>query len=65
MFFSQTFISFLGRLGVWRIRQLGLALPKASFAVVLDRLIGTAVTTHCCSQLFRGCSAAVRAGRSR
>jgi uncharacterized membrane protein YbhN (UPF0104 family) len=45
MFFSQTFISFLGgdALRVWRIRRLGLALPKATSAVVLDRLIGTLV----------------------
>jgi uncharacterized membrane protein YbhN (UPF0104 family) len=45
MFFSQTFISFLGgdALRVWRIRQLGLGLAKATSAVVLDRLIGTLV----------------------
>jgi uncharacterized membrane protein YbhN (UPF0104 family) len=45
MFFSQTFISFLGgdALRIWRIRRLGLALPKATSAVVLDRLIGTLV----------------------
>jgi uncharacterized membrane protein YbhN (UPF0104 family) len=45
MFFSQTFISFLGGdvLRVWRIRQLGLEFPKATSAVVLDRLIGTVV----------------------
>jgi glycosyltransferase 2 family protein len=45
MFFSQTFISFLGgdALRIWRIRRLGLALPKATSAVVLDRLIGTVV----------------------
>jgi glycosyltransferase 2 family protein len=39
MFFSQTFISFLGgdALRIWRIRRLGLALPKAtqqSFLIV-------------------------------
>jgi glycosyltransferase 2 family protein len=45
MFFSQTFISFLGgdALRIWRIRRLGLTLPKATSAVVLDRLIGTLV----------------------
>jgi glycosyltransferase 2 family protein len=45
MFFSQTFISFLGgdALRVWRIRRLGLTTPKATSAVVLDRLIGTLV----------------------
>jgi glycosyltransferase 2 family protein len=45
MFFSQTFISFLGgdALRIWRIRRLGLPLAKASSAVVLDRLIGTLV----------------------
>jgi glycosyltransferase 2 family protein len=45
MFFSQTFISFLGgdALRIWRIRRLGLALPQATSAVVLDRLIGTVV----------------------
>jgi uncharacterized protein (TIRG00374 family) len=45
MFFSQTFISFLGgdALRIWRIRRLGLPLPKATSAVVLDRLIGTLV----------------------
>jgi uncharacterized membrane protein YbhN (UPF0104 family) len=45
MFFSQTFISFLGgdALRIWRIRRLGLALPKATSAVALDRLIGTLV----------------------
>jgi glycosyltransferase 2 family protein len=44
-FFSQTFISFLGgdALRIWRIRRLGLTLPKATSAVVLDRLIGTLV----------------------
>jgi hypothetical protein len=30
-------------LRIWRIRRLGLALPKATSAVVLDRLIGTLV----------------------
>jgi glycosyltransferase 2 family protein len=45
MFFSQTFISFLGgdALRIWRIRRLGLPLAKASSAVILDRLIGTLV----------------------
>jgi glycosyltransferase 2 family protein len=45
MFFNQTFISFLGgdALRIWRIRRLGLALPRATSAVVLDRLIGTVV----------------------
>jgi glycosyltransferase 2 family protein len=45
MFFSQTFISFLGgdALRIWRIRRLGLTLQKATSAVVLDRLIGTLV----------------------
>jgi glycosyltransferase 2 family protein len=45
MFFSQTFISFLGgdALRIWRIRRLGLALSKATAAVALDRLIGTLV----------------------
>jgi glycosyltransferase 2 family protein len=45
MFFSQTFISFLGgdALRIWRIRRLGLALPRATSVVVLDRLIGTVV----------------------
>jgi uncharacterized membrane protein YbhN (UPF0104 family) len=45
MFFSQTFVSFLGgdALRIWRIRRLGLALPQATSAVVLDRLIGTLV----------------------
>jgi glycosyltransferase 2 family protein len=45
MFFSQTFISFLGgdALRIWRIRRLGLALPKATSAVLLDRFIGTIV----------------------
>jgi hypothetical protein len=45
MFFSQTFISFLGgdALRIWRIRRLGLPLAKATSAVVLDRLIGTLV----------------------
>jgi uncharacterized membrane protein YbhN (UPF0104 family) len=45
MFFSQTFISFLGgdALRIWRIRRIGLTLPKATSAVVLDRLIGTLV----------------------
>jgi uncharacterized membrane protein YbhN (UPF0104 family) len=45
MFFSQTFVSFLGgdALRIWRIRQLGLALPRATSAVILDRLIGTLV----------------------
>ena len=45
MFFSQTFISFLGgdALRIWRIRGLGLPLAKATSAVLLDRLIGTLV----------------------
>jgi glycosyltransferase 2 family protein len=45
MFFSQTFISFLGgdALRIWRIRRLGLPLAKASSAVILDRLIGTLI----------------------
>jgi uncharacterized membrane protein YbhN (UPF0104 family) len=45
MFFSQTFVSFLGgdALRIWRIRELGLALPRATSAVILDRLIGTLV----------------------
>jgi glycosyltransferase 2 family protein len=45
MFFSQTFISFLGgdALRIWRIRRLGLTLQKATSAVVLDRLVGTLV----------------------
>jgi uncharacterized membrane protein YbhN (UPF0104 family) len=45
MFFSQTFISFLGgdALRIWRIRRLGLPLAKATSAVLLDRLIGILV----------------------
>lgn len=45
MFFSQTFISFLGgdALRIWRIRRLGLPLARATSAVLLDRLIGTLV----------------------
>jgi glycosyltransferase 2 family protein len=45
MFFNQTFVSFLGgdALRIWRIRRLGLPLPQATSAVILDRLIGTVV----------------------
>ena len=45
MFFSQTFISFLGgdALRIWRIRRLGLPLVEATSAVLLDRLIGVLV----------------------
>ena len=45
MFFSQTFISFVGgdALRIWRIRRLGLPLTEATTAVVLDRLIGIVV----------------------
>src|SRR5262245_42596648 len=45
MFFSQTFISFLGgdALRIWRIRRLGLPLAKATSAVLLDRVIGMLV----------------------
>jgi glycosyltransferase 2 family protein len=45
LFFSQTFISFLGgdALRVWRIRRLGLGISKATSAVVFDRLIGTLI----------------------
>jgi glycosyltransferase 2 family protein len=42
MFFSQTFVSFLGgdALRIWRIRRCGLPLDQAASAIVLDRLIG-------------------------
>jgi glycosyltransferase 2 family protein len=42
MFFSQTFISFLGAdaLRIWRIQRVGLPLDQASSIVVLDRLVG-------------------------
>jgi uncharacterized protein (TIRG00374 family) len=45
MFFSQTFVSFLGgdALRIWRIRRLGLPLTEATSAVVFDRLIGILV----------------------
>lgn len=45
MFFSQTFISFLGgdALRIWRIRRLGLPLTEATSTIVLDRLIGILV----------------------
>jgi glycosyltransferase 2 family protein len=45
MFFSQTFISFLGgdALRIWRVRQLGLSTTDATSAIVLDRLIGILV----------------------
>jgi uncharacterized protein (TIRG00374 family) len=45
MFFSQTFVSFLGgdALRIWRIRQNGLPLTDATSAVLLDRLIGILV----------------------
>jgi uncharacterized protein (TIRG00374 family) len=45
MFFNQTFISFLGgdAFRIWRIRGLGLTVPKATAAILLDRLIGTLV----------------------
>jgi uncharacterized protein (TIRG00374 family) len=48
MFFSQTFVSFLGgdALRIWRIRQNGLPLTDATSAVLLDRLIGILVN-HC------------------
>src|SRR5437667_5748870 len=42
IFFSQTFVSFLGgdALRIWRIRRLGLPLAEATSAIVLDRLLG-------------------------
>jgi hypothetical protein len=45
MFFSQTFVSFLGgdTLRVWRLRQSGLSLTDATSAVTLDRFIGIVV----------------------
>lgn len=48
LFFSQTFVSFLGgdALRIWRIRRCGLPLEKATAAVALDRLIGI-VVNHC------------------
>lgn len=48
MFFSQTFVSFLGgdALRIWRIRRCGLPLEQATAAVALDRLIGI-IANHC------------------
>lgn len=45
IFFSQTFLSFLGgdALRIWRVRRLGLSLGDATSAVLLDRLIGILV----------------------
>jgi uncharacterized membrane protein YbhN (UPF0104 family) len=45
MFFSQTFLSFLGgdALRIWRIKRLGLPLTEATSAVVFDRLTGIVV----------------------
>lgn len=45
MFFSQTFISFIGgdALRIWRIQRFGLPLADATSAIVLDRLIGILV----------------------
>jgi hypothetical protein len=45
LFFSQTFVSFLGgdALRIWRIRRLGLPLTDATSAVILDRLTGIVV----------------------
>src|SRR5947209_2830759 len=45
MFFSQTFLSFLGGdvLRIWRVRQLGLTLVDATTAIFLDRMIGILV----------------------
>jgi hypothetical protein len=45
MFFSQTFISFLGgdALRIWRVRRLGLPLTEATSAIVFDRLTGILV----------------------
>ena len=45
MFFSQTFVSFLGgdTLRIWRLRQSGLSLTDATSAVTLDRFIGIVV----------------------
>ena len=45
LFFSQTFVSFLGgdALRIWRIRRLGLPLTDATSAVMLDRLTGIVV----------------------
>jgi uncharacterized protein (TIRG00374 family) len=42
MFFSHTFLSFLGgdAMRIWRIRRYGLPVMDATSAVVLDRLIG-------------------------
>jgi len=45
MFFSQTFISFLGgdAVRIWRVRRRGLSLADSASAIALDRLIGLAV----------------------
>ncbi len=45
MFFSQTFVSFLGgdTLRIWRLRQSGLSLTDSTSAVTLDRFIGIVV----------------------
>lgn len=45
MFFSQTFISFIGgdALRIWRVQRFGLPLADATSAIVLDRLTGILV----------------------
>jgi glycosyltransferase 2 family protein len=45
MFFSQTFVSFLGgdALRIWRIRQYGLSGLEATSATMVDRLVGILV----------------------
>jgi uncharacterized protein (TIRG00374 family) len=49
MFFSHTFLSFIGgdALRIWRIRKAGLPLIDATSAILIDRLIGILVNHIC------------------
>ncbi len=49
MFFSQTFISFLGgdAVRMWRVRQRGLTFASSASVIALDRLIGLAAGHFC------------------
>lgn len=49
MFFSQTFVSFLGgdALRIWRVYKVGLSASQATNAVLQDRLIGI-IVNHLC-----------------
>lgn len=67
MFFSQTFISFLGgdAVRIWRVRQRGLSLADSASAIALDRLIGLSAGHLCLVCSLPWLLEAVPEGRTR